>query len=250
MRPTPYTQPTWPSPVAWSNQPQAPNVVYTSPIENENWWSRLRNGIAELARSIIVNTNESPIHAPPFRARQLTAAARIVVGPVAGDAAATAAAVSLAAAEGTTVVTPTATTQYVTVLSYNIPQGFRARVDGAGVYASNAARNSYLWRIVSGGVTITDVPQWGLADSMQMLDAFDITSPTKNIEIQVRNLDTASPVLIESRINGWVFPVLQNDDTLQSLLLTNGFESNGRFTPPISGNGQCPNPATINTCPR
>lgn len=250
MRPTPFTQPTWPSPAAWSGEPQGPNVVYGSPVESESWWKRLLNPLRELARLLIINTNESPIHAPPFRARALTTATRIVVAPVAGDAVATAGAVALAAAEGTTVVTPTASTSFVTVLTYTIPQGFRARINGAGVYIANAAHNLYRWRIVAGGEIISDSIQWGLADSMQFLDVFNIPAPTKNVEIQVQNQDPDSGILVEARLNGWIFPVLQNDDTLQSLMLTNGFESNGRFTP-NSGNSNCPPPGPIQTnCPQ
>lgn len=207
------------------------------------------------------NVSLVPTQEPPYRSSRLELFERAVIGPIAGDAEAVAGAVAVANAMsrfGTalTVTTPTAIPNYVTVLSYRVPQSKRATIRGVGVWAHDywgADDNAALWRVTVGSASFFDpVPLGAMGSPDNLTEFFYVAKGNDLIEIQVANYDQYSGLVVEARLDGWEFPVLQQDDNLQSLINNQTIDSNGRFSvgvfcPTYPPSSTCPPPA--NYCP-
>lgn len=219
----------------------------------------------EAQRFVDKNTYQNvalvPTADPPYRSQRLELFARAVIGPVAGDAEATAGATAVATAMsrfGTalTVQTPAAIPNYLTVLSYRVPRGKRATLRGVGVWAHDfwgADDNAALWRITLGSASFFDpVPLGAMGSPDNLTEFFYVAKGDDLIEVQVANYDARSGLVVEARLDGWEFPVIQQDDSLQSLINNQTIESNGRFSvgvfcPTYPAASNCPPPS--NYCP-
>lgn len=182
------------------------------------------------ARRLIWTTHPSPLEAPPYRGRYEDKWARSVIAPptAPGNAAATTGATEISDAEesftGLTipVLTPATTADYVEVLSFTVDPGraFVVHKVGAWAHDTEGSRDAISWRIRTGSRILSADRELGILGGMDNpLLLRDVARPGEKVVIEARNLDTESATLIEVRLQGWSFPLLQaSDDDFFSLL--------------------------------
>jgi hypothetical protein len=191
----------------------------------------------------IVRTKDAPWQSAPFRSQPLLIENRWVVGPattVNPGAIAAAAALALASAPysgGLTVTTQTLTTDFVAGLTYQIPQGWRAVIQGVGLGAPSANKDALRWRVVNGGIPLGLGAQggglWPRGSADDLLGVNMVSGLANDtFTIEVRNLDVNSGYLVEARISGYMFPVAQNDDSERSLFNDGGPDTDGMWFGP------------------
>lgn len=240
-----FTQPTWPAPVRPGMQPTPNGRVVYPPIDPaaQAQQNGLNKATYEALRQVILDVVEAPWHKAPFRAQPLLIENRWVVGPATtANAAALAAATALALASapysgGLTLTTQTTTGSFTAGLTYQIPLGYRAVIQGIGLGAPGANKDALRWRVVNGGVPLGLGAQGGglwPRGSADDLMAVNLISGLANdtFTIEVRNLDINSGYLVEARIAGYMFPVAQNDDSQRSLINNGGPDTNGMWFGP------------------
>lgn len=260
-----WTMPAWPAPWGVQQGPPPPGVVYPAAPSPEARAAMVSHQqlAEETARGVIWNSQVTPLQDPPYRGQPLVPEVRAVLAPIPGNAAAMAAAVALAAAEapysgGLPLLLPATVNTWVDVLTYAVPRSSRAVLRQVGFGAPLAPKDAIRWRVVVGGLPLAlGNPNGGYFPRSSMddlLDTFAVPMGGQTITIQARNLNPNSGYLVEARLYGWVFPTLQQDDTLRSLLGTNGLQTNGRFSetafaPPICPPSlACPPPPDCPPC--
>lgn len=266
-----WVQPTWPPPYGLAPMPGG-QVVYPPPPSPQALAAQgaVNHVVGDAARGLLVNTTETPIHAPPYRALPFPAERRVVVQPPGSPplAGPLAAAVALAAAEAPfsgplPLIALTSTSVFADVYSYTIPNGFRLVITKVGLGAPLAPKDALRWRLVVGTLPlVAGLPAgtgsdglWPRASADDLLDTFAVPMANTTVSVQVRNLNVNSGYLVEVKLYGWLFPVLQQDDNERSLLLTNGLDTNGRFTdsgafcaPACPSSMVCPPPGPCPPC--
>lgn len=264
----PQQERTWSHTQRPPGQPTAPQQYYNFPgnlpPDVGQQYKQAVDAQRFVDKNTIQNVQPSPIASPPYKGLRLELFSRAVVGPVAGDAEATAGATAVANAMsrfGTalTVITPTSATDYVTVLTYTVPVGSRAVFTGVGVWAHDywaTDDNAALFKVNIGRAALFDpVPLGAMGDPTNITNLFYVAKEKDVIQVQVLNQDARSGLAVEARLDGWYFPVLQQDDSLQSLINNQTIESNGRFSvgvycPPYPPAPNCAPPANVcNPCP-
>lgn len=186
----------------------------------------------------------SPIVEPPFRADVLDETfARVVIdAPAApGDADASQGAVEIANAESAIsgqaipILTPADTSDLVTVISFDVPQGHALYVNSVGTWGHDflASREVIQFRVVAAGRPIVQIRELGLQGSLDTpVRVHAILHENQRLEVQAVNRDEQSASLVEVLVFGWVFPVLRNDDTFRGLLdPQRGPKDQSRFAP-------------------
>jgi hypothetical protein len=204
-------------------------------------------------KNTFVNVAAVPTETPPYSGRQLIlASGPVMIAPISGDTDATNGATEVATAVGRfatlTTQTPTATTDYVTVLSYTLREGIKAVFRGVGVWAHDyqaQEMSAVLWNVIVSGLPLftTDLQLGSLCSLDALADIFYVAKAGDLISVVIRNLDQRSGTLVEARLNGWEFPVSQQDDSLQSLIPNQTIDSNGRYS---VGMGSCGGPSFQN----
>lgn len=240
-----YTQQTWPAPITPNGHPTPNGRVVYPPInpEAEAHQRQLNRETYAAFKAPILRTKDAPWQSAPFRSQPLLIENRWVVGPAtAANAAAIAAAVALGVASapfsgGLTVTTQATAVAFVAGLTYQIPTGWRAVIQGIGLGAPSANKDALRWRVVNGGIPLGLGAQGGglwPRGSADDLMSVNMVSGLANdfFTIEVRNLDINSGYLVEARIAGYMFPVAQNDDSERSLFNDGGPDTDGMWFGP------------------
>lgn len=171
---------------------------------------------------------------PPFDAIMLEPVSRAIITiPAAFDAAANAAGIALAAAEGAYQSIPILTPSELafpfsaqTVFTFTTPQGFVAvfKKWGITVENSDATAASVTASVDSDNQgAAAPNPLVSGAASFEQQPTMLIVPENKTVKVDVQNLDTGSPILVTVSAHGWLLPVRRFEQTLRSMLKKPGF---------------------------
>jgi len=185
---------------------------------------------------------QPPPHiSPPFRARPLTGIARAVLNTAtAGPGIGSVAAAALAVAEGLPgaplallPATPGAAGigGPQLLVNFTSPQGYRTVLSHVGVEISDGDTDSVLFTVVigagpaqvgnrmSGGVPLFDPSPLALISTLTDPSPMSANVPENTtVQIWAGNLDPNFGVLVSGALFGWVYPALQQADSLASSL--------------------------------
>lgn len=186
--------------------------------------------LRDVARTMVWTTHPSPLQAPPYRGQRDERHARAVIAPptAPGDADGATGATELAEAEealsgqDVPVLTPATVGDFAEVLSYTVPQGRAFLVYSVGAWGHDylACREIVKWRVRVSSRTVVSERELGLMGSIDrpvVVQALARSGET--VVVEARNLDTHAPSLLETRVSGWLFPLLvPTDDDFFALL--------------------------------
>jgi hypothetical protein len=182
------------------------------------------------ARHAIWYTHPSPLVQPPFRGRYREFPARVVIGPAAsgGDVDAATGAIEIANAEsaltGTVVpvATPATPASYVTILSFNVPNGQAYLIHAVGAWGHDyiGTRDATVWRVRVGDRIELDNRELGILGEIENPAKIQALAYSGElVVVEAQNRDIHSATLINFRMTGWLFPVGQrNEDDFWSLV--------------------------------
>lgn len=179
-----------------------------------------------------------PHQGVPFRAKPLTGITRAVLncataapGFMSANAVAMALALGLPGPTLSVLPPTTGIGGQQLLVNFTTPLGFRAVLTHVGVETSDARKNSVLFTVVIGAppTQVGNTMQGGsaLIDPSPLAEVSTLTNPvpmpanvTQNTTIQIwaRNLDGDAPVYVEGQLWGWIYPALQQSDSLASSL--------------------------------
>ena len=190
-----------------------------------------------LEREVIWWAKQPPHQAPPFRAEPLLRYARAILNAPSGSALGTAGATALSNAEGMIVAvtiypsTAVATNEGQEILSYTVPAGHRAVVREWGARLGDGASEAVAFQLVTNTPNPTgEVNLAAISDLEHPAGVISLATEGSKIAVMARLIDTVAPAYVQVTIKGWIYPVLQADDSERSSLSDSfGPNTNGRF---------------------
>jgi hypothetical protein len=194
-------------------------------------------GLRALLEETLLNAVAAPHHEPPFNARSVEQTVRAVINvPAAFDAAANAAGIALAAAEGVIVTVPVLTPALavppfgaVQVLALTTPGGHVTVYRKVGVLVQNSRPEAARVEVVATGPNASPDAPTNLSSGIlpnERRPILAIVPENRELLVRVENLDTASPILVTVVVEGWTLPVTRFTDDLRGLYPRMGFGRN------------------------
>lgn len=178
----------------------------------------LLNVLAIAFRENLQVSELSPHTTPPFRAIDLNRSDKMTILPLAPTADASIAASNLALIDGTN----PASTNSEDVITFTVPNRHIAIINLFGVtYGDAGAERDVSIQIRINGATQTDFGNTGVpvADAGDPESVFVTARGNEIITVSATNSSTIVPHTVCARLKGWIFPVQQNVDSLNSWLL-------------------------------
>ena len=186
---------------------------------------RLEDLEAFLREAVFWN-QPSPLVQPPYRGYYAEKTQLAVVAPPTATAAAAATAgvagfVAGAAQWGTTpiTVTPASVSVYADLLTFTLPadQAYLIYAVEAWGHDWAGSLQALLWRVTNAGSVVLDNRELGVMNPLAKIQS--VVKPQGEVKVQVRNLDPNSATMVWFRMQGWVFPLPNNnEDDLWSLV--------------------------------
>jgi hypothetical protein len=192
----------------------------------------------QLEEETVFNAVSAPHHEPPFNARSVIRTFRAVINvPAAFDAAANAAGIALAAAEGVIVAVPLLTPTVavppfgaVQVASITTPPGHATVWRRGGILVANSRPEAGRFELTaSGGPNTSPDGPTNLSSSSltsEREDVLVIVPENRALMLRVENLDTASPILVTITVSGWTLPFTGYTDDVRGLYPRRGYGRN------------------------
>jgi hypothetical protein len=218
--------------------PGAPPVVYdpNRPAMSPEAARALETALS-IENEVIWWAKQPPHQAPPFRAQPLLLLARAVLNAPSGSTLGVAGAASIAAAEGmiqAVTVYPAvavAANSAQAILTFEVPAGHRAVIREWGARLGDSAAEAVGFQLVSGQPNPTgEVSLAAISDLDAPAPVCVLATERKKLQVLARNVDTVAPAFVQVCLKGWLYPVLQADDSERSSLSDNfGPNDNGRF---------------------
>ena len=177
-------------------------------------------------REAVFWNQPSPLVQPPYRGYYAEKTSLTVVGPPTATAAAAATAgvagfVAGADQWGTApqIVTPATVNDYASVLSFTMPadQAYLIYAVEAWGHDWAGSLQALLWRVTNAGTPVLDNRELGVMSPLAKIQS--VAKPQAVVEVLVRNLDPNSATMVWFRMQGWVFPLPNNnEDDMWSLV--------------------------------
>lgn len=212
-------------------------MIYSPPTTpNPDDSEALRKALL-LEREVVWWSQLAPHQAPPFRAMPLMVYSRAVLNVAAAATLGAAGAAAIGTAEGmiaaVTVFPAVAAAAGVPqqILNFTVPQNHRAVVRHWGARLGDGASEAVTFQIAAGTPNpLGEVELAAISDLEAPAPVLLLATEGQQVSVWARLIDTVAPAYVQTVIKGWIYPVLQADDSLRSSLSDSfGPQTNGRF---------------------
>jgi hypothetical protein len=189
--------------------------------------------LSRMLESTLAISDLAPHIHPPFGSRSFFGIRRAVINvPAAFDAAANAAGIALAAANGIapgSILTPTTVAPPfgpVLFSNHQTPPGFAAIFKSWGMTVENSFPAAARMTIENQGPNTGSAAPSGITSGAAYTDhqpTMVIVPDNRRLDFFVENLDTGSPILVTFSIYGWQIPIRRYEEDLKSLIPQPGY---------------------------